>query len=251
MLYIKRVLLRCLEHSTLLVAVSEATKRDLLRFCKVPPDRVRVVKNGVDVSRFRPGGPDDLRVARVRKHFDVDSRYLLYPSRLEHPGKNHVRLLRGFSESGLAGSHKLLLVGKDWGAQDRIEREIGSLGLRDHVRLLGFVEGAMLPGLVAGADGVIMVGLHEGFGLPALEAITAGKPVCASDTGSLPEVVREFGTLCDPYDPTSIAKALRRVVDDETLRARTEQDGPSWGAQHTWDITADGLYDACQVARFS
>src|SRR5262249_24718766 len=128
------------------------------------------------------------------------------------PGKNHLHLLRAFAASPARASHVLALAGSDWGALGRIQNEIARLGLEREVRVLGYVPDELVSGLVAGADAVMMVGLYEGFGLPALEALAAGRPVVASRTGALPAVVGDLAALCDPLDERSIADALDRAL---------------------------------------
>lgn len=249
MFYFRHVLLRALRRPTRLVAVSRATRDDLVRAVGIAAERIDVVYNGVNTQLFSGLAPngENVRAARCAAGLDRQP-YLLYPARLEHPGKNHVRLLRAFARSGLAATHTLALSGGDWGAADLIKQTINELGLARSVSMLGFVPAAQLPALVAGADAVLMLGLHEGFGLPALEALSAGRPVCVSNTGALPEVVGELGVRCDPFDEQSVGQALQRIVHDECVRGRCEREGPSWAAQFTWTRTAHGLLDACKLA---
>lgn len=247
MAYFKHVLLRAFHTPGRLVAVSHATRRDLEQTLGLPPERLRVVYNGVNTARFKAISPDSPAVADVRRQAGLAARpYLLYPARLEHPGKNHLRLLKAFARSGLAATHTLALSGADWGAEKLIREKIVELDLHSSVALLGFVSEQNLPGLVAGADAVLMLGLHEGFGLPALEGLSAGRPVCVANTGALPEVVGECGVQCDPLDTTSIAAALVRVVRDEPLRTHCRLAGPAWAERFTWARTARGLIDVCQ-----
>lgn len=247
--YFRRMLLPAFRRATRLVAVSGATRDDLVQTLGIPPERIDVVHNGVNTRIFRQLDPGSDRVRAVRTAVDLADRpYLLYPSRLEHPGKNHVRLLQGFAGSGLRTTHRLALCGADWGARPLIEATIRSLGLEDAVRLLGFVSADDLPVLVAGADAVLMLGLHEGFGLPPLEALSAGRPVCVANTGALPEVVGEFGVQCDPLSEDAIAEALHRVVSDEPMRAHCAAAGPAWADHFTWERAARGILAACHEA---
>jgi glycosyltransferase involved in cell wall biosynthesis len=249
MFYFHHVLLRALRTPTRLVAVSRATRDDIVRAVGVPEHRVDVVYNGVNTADFSRADPHGESVQRVRRECRLAARpYLLYPARLEHPGKNHVRLLHAFARSGLAKTHTLALSGGDWGAAALIEKTIRDLRLENDVVMLGFLPVAQLRALVTGADAVLMLGLHEGFGLPALEALSAGRPVCVSSTGALPEVVGELGVQCDPFDETAIADALQRVLREPTIRQRCEVEGPAWARRFTWENTARGLMNACHAA---
>lgn len=247
MTYLRHVVLRALKRADRLVAVSGATQRDLADALHIDPERIRVVPNGVDADRFEPASEDDPRVLHARRETGLDGPFVLYAARLEHPGKNHVRLVRAFARSGLRNTHRLVLPGGDWGAKPVIEEEIERLGVADAVHLLGYVEDEVLDGLVAGADVVAMVGLHEGFGLPALEALSAARPVVASTTGALPEVVGPLGCLCDPYDEADVARALETAAFDEDHRRRVAEEGHAWAEARGWDKTARGLVEACEA----
>jgi glycosyltransferase involved in cell wall biosynthesis len=246
MLYVRRAVVGALAAATALVAVSGATRRDVAGALGRPLGAVRLVPNGVDAARFTPAVPGDPRVRDAMARVGIRPPYLLYLARLEHPGKNHLRLLRAYASSRARAAHALVLAGADWGARDRVRAEIARLGLADRVVLPGYVDDAVVPGLVAGARAVAMVGLHEGFGLPALEALAAGRPVVAARTGALPEVVSDLGASCDPLDEGSIAAAIDRAILDEALAARVAREGPAYARGRDWTATAEGLLDACR-----
>lgn len=249
MYYFRRVLLPAFHRPARLVAVSAATRNDLVKSLGIAVERVRVVYNGVNTDTFRSLGPESVRVAEARRSAGLGPKpYLLYPARLEHPGKNHVRLLKAFAASGLAATHTLALCGADWGAGAMLHSLVTELRLEAAVRFLGFLPHAMLPPLIAGADGVLLLGLHEGFGLPPLEALSVGRPVCVASTGALPEVVGPLGVQCDPLNEQAIAAALRELVGDGPMRARCEREGPPWAARFTWHRTAQGVLEACHEA---
>lgn len=248
MVYFRHLMLPLLRRATCLVAISAATRDDLMGALQLGEDRVQVILNGVDSARFRPLPADDSEIRAAREATGLVAPYVLYPARLEHPAKNHVRLLEGFSRSALRHSHVLALSGGDWGARVLIEKTIAQLGLGASVRILGFVADELVPGLFAGADAVVMVGLTEGFGLPALEALACGRPVCAARAGALPEVVGTLAVLCDPLDSDSIAASLAQTVHDEGFRTRCSREGPGWAQARGWDRTGAGLADACRQA---
>ncbi|MHA7630728.1 glycosyltransferase family 4 protein [Corallococcus sp. M7] len=242
--YVRWLLPKALRSFAALTAVSHATRKDMASFLSCAPERIHVIPNGVDADRFAPG--DDGRSSAARERLGLTAPYLLYLSRLEHPGKNHLRLLRAFAASTVRHSHSLVLAGADWGAGGLIREEIQRLGLQERVRVPGYVEDDAIPTLVAGARAVIAVGLCEGFGLPALEALAAGKPVLAARAGALPEVVGELGVLCDPLDEQDMAAALTRVVGDEPLAARVRREGPGYARQRSWDRACDDLLALCR-----
>jgi glycosyltransferase involved in cell wall biosynthesis len=232
LLYVRKVLSPLLRALSVVTTVSQATAEDVVRFARVPLDRIRVVPNGVTLGRF------DERIASTP--------YLLYPARLEHPGKNHVRLLEAFARSRARSTHRLVFTGAEWGAGPRIEASIAALGLGQVVSVLGFVSRDELTTLMANADAVVAAGLFEGFGLPAAEALALGRPVAASSTGSLPEVVGPLGALFDPADTASMTVALDRVVEDGDLRARCRAEGPTYAERFSWDRAATAIAAALE-----
>ncbi|MBN8471344.1 glycosyltransferase family 4 protein [Corallococcus exiguus] len=243
--YVRWLLPKALRSFEALAAVSQATRGDMVSFLSCAPERIHVIPNGVDADRFALG--DGAGAAWARERLGLKAPYLLYLSRLEHPGKNHLRLLRAFAASPVREDHQLVLAGADWGAEQLIREELQRLGLQERVRILGYLEDGLIPGLVAGAEALIAVGLCEGFGLPALEAIAAGKPVLAARAGALPEVVGELGVLCDPLDERDMAAALTRVVRDEPLAERVRREGPGHARQRSWDRTGDDLLALCRA----
>ncbi len=242
--YVQYLLPRAFAALEALVAVSHATRADVARVLGYPLERIHMVANGVDTERFAPveGG----RVAETRARLGLEEPYFLYPSRLEHPGKNHLRLLRAYAASSALTSHQLVLVGADWGAEELIRAELRRLKLGARVRLLGYVAAELLPTLISGADAVIAVGLCEGFGLPALEALAAGRPVVAARAGALPEVVGELGILCDPLDCADMALALARAASDQAFADRVRREGPAYARLRGWERTCDGLLAVCR-----
>jgi len=246
--YRRHLVLGALRTVTEIVAVSGVTRDDLVDLLGSSPPPIRVIPNGVEAVRFAPRAPGDPAVGAARARAGLTRPYLLYPARLEHPQKNHLRLLAAFAQSRAAAGHDLALSGGDWGARSLVEQEVARLGLGGRVHLLGFVADEDLPLLVAGADAVVMVGLHEGFGLPALEALSAGRPVVASTTGALPEVVGDLSAPCDPMDVGSISRALDRALTDPTLRERAAREGPRHARARSWDTAATSLLAACDDA---
>ncbi|WP_058557261.1 glycosyltransferase family 1 protein [Thiohalocapsa sp. ML1] len=245
MAYIMRVLPAMMRRLTSVIAVSESTRRDLESFARVPPERVRVIHNGADLTRFTPALPDGASAA-MRAALGIDGPYLLYTARLEHPGKNHVRLLQAFAElrRSQALPHRLVLAGGRWSGAEAIDAKVAELDLGEAVIFPGFVPDALLPALYAGAEVFVFPSLFEGFGIPVLEAMAAGTPVCAADTSSIPEVVGDAGLLFDPADPAAIAAAMARLLEDRDLRQQLIERGLARAQQFTWDRAAAAVLKA-------
>jgi len=239
MFYIMHVLPRMMRRLTRVISVSESTRRDLESFARVEPGRIRVIYNGADLTRFVAQDRAAAK-SRVSRELGLPADFLLYLARLEHPGKNHVRLVEAFDrfkrETGLP--HKLVLVGSRWNGAELIDAKVKELGLEAEVIFPGFVPNETLPALYAAADALVFPSLFEGFGIPVLEAMACGTPVCASDVSSIPEVVGDAGLLFDPLDPQAIADAMGRILQDRDLRERLRAAGLAQASRFTWDDAA-------------
>ncbi|MDA8018984.1 MAG: glycosyltransferase family 4 protein [Thermoanaerobaculia bacterium] len=210
--YILRVLPALVRRLDRVLSVSRASARDIEAFGGVPSSRIDVVPNGVNPRETSP--PDEAR-RRIAARLGIEAPWLLYTSRLEHPGKNHVRLIAAF-ERLLADHprlpHRLVLAGADWNGSEIVHGRIGESPVADRIWTPGFVEQEVLDDLVDGADMVAFPSLYEGFGLPVLESMAAGIPVACSNLSSLPEVGGEAVVYFDPYDESSIAQAVAQIL---------------------------------------
>ena len=221
------------------IAVSETTGQDVVRWMKVPAANVTVVPNGIDHQMFAP--PAAAAVARFRQRKHLAQPFFLYVARLEHPAKNHLRLIRAFealSESG-AFAGQLVLPGAPWHGSEVIAQAVADSPFRDRIRLEGFVDNADLPLWYAAAEALVFPSLMEGFGLPVLEAQACGTRVACADSTSLPEVAGPAAILFDALDEASLADAMLRLATmDHDERRRRQAEGIAWAARFTWSAHA-------------
>jgi glycosyltransferase involved in cell wall biosynthesis len=211
--------------SVMLIAVSEETKRDLMRYYRLPADRVRVVHHGVEEVFF------DIGAARGTHAPDP---LLLCVSTL-HPHKNHERLLRAFSRFRAAHpEYKLVLAGLRGFHADAIERVIQELGLADAVRITGWIPRDELLDLYRRAAAFVYPSTFEGFGMPVLEAMAAGLPVACSAIEPLVTLTAGTTVLFPQGDESAIAAALERIAGDASLVAAARERA----RQFSWDACA-------------
>jgi len=215
--------------SALIIAVSEATRRDFLRHYRVAPERVRVVPHGVDEHMFEIGRERDSQNREP---------YLLCVSTL-HPHKNLERLVRSFAAFHRERPEfRLVIAGMRGFHTAVIERLVAEAGLSDVVRLTGWIERAQLYELYRSAHACVFPSMFEGFGLPVLEAMAARVPTACSAIDPLREVAGDAALLFDPLDEEAMLQALRSVAVDEPLRERLSHDGPQRAALFSWSRCA-------------
>lgn len=222
--------------ATALIAVSEATKADLVAFYGLDPQSITVIPEAA-AHRFRPQNVEE--IAQVRGRLGLPERYVLSVGTLE-PRKNLIKMLQACAplirDRLLDG---IVLVGAKGWLYEEFFAYLEGLPWRERVIVTGFVPDEDLPSLYAGALTTIQPSLYEGFGLPVLEAMASGSPVCASRTSSLPEVGGEAALYFDPQDVEEMTSVLRRVVTDEALRAEMRQRGLERAAAFSWRATAE------------
>jgi glycosyltransferase involved in cell wall biosynthesis len=219
------------------LTVSEASKRDILRYFHIPEQKITVIHNGLD-DRFRTP-PPEAEVHRVRERFQLQEQFVLYAGNVK-PHKNVERLIEAFHHLRTIGftQLKLLIIGNDISRYATLRRAIHTHNLHKYVRVLGFVPDQTLAILYRLASVFVFPSLYEGFGLPPLEAMACGTPVVTSNVSSLPEVVGDAAVLVDPYDARSIAEGIRRVLVDESLRRDLQARGVAHAHSFSWEQAA-------------
>ncbi len=209
--------------SRLLVAVSEATREDLLRYYRIPPQRIKVIAHGVEERFFQIG-------RRLR----APEPYLLAVATL-HPHKNLDRLVRVFAEFRRRHSHfRLVIAGLRGFATATVERQIAALGLAGAVTLTGWVCREELAGLYERAWAYVNPSLFEGFGMPLLEALAAGVPAACSAIEPLVSIAGEAALTFDAKSDEAMLAAMERIACDETLRQRLTEAGRRRAAEFSW-----------------
>jgi glycosyltransferase involved in cell wall biosynthesis len=221
-----------------IIAVSDATKADVVERLGVPAERVTVVAEAVDALFAPPPREEGRRLARER--FGVPDRYVLYVGQFD-PRKNVVGLLRAFGRAADGEPDLRLVIAGDLGklaanltaalASERVPRE--------RVILTGFVEDATLAALYAGAECLLHAAFLEGFGLTALESLAAGTPVVAYAGGAVAEVVGDAGLLVPSGDEDALGAALCRFLADGALRASLAGRAHARAGAFSWDRAAD------------
>lgn len=224
------------------IAISQATRAELLSRFAIAQARVRVIYPAAD-ERFRPL-PDAEAAARVRERFGVAPPYLLSVGTLE-PRKNLLRLLEAYA--GLGEEQRrtlpLLIAGTQGWDGGELARRVTADPALATVRLLGHVADDDQPALYRSARALLYPSLAEGFGLPPLEALACGTPVLTSSTTSLPEVVGDAGRLLDPLDVPAWTAALAELAARPEVPAAARAAALAQAARFSWRRCAEETLD--------
>jgi glycosyltransferase involved in cell wall biosynthesis len=235
---------RGLTRASRVIAVSEATKRDVERLMGVPPDRIRRVYNAPDpgfIERHAAGSEEQLR---IMERYQINYPFLLYAGNIRRH-KNVPRLVEAFAvvREQLA-SHpvykdlRLIIIGDTISQYPAVRQAVIKSRVEDAVRFLGFVPFETLRCFYQFAAAFVFPSRYEGFGLPPLEAMASGTPVVTSNISSLPEVVGDAAILVNPENVFDIARGIRDVLLDDDLRAQLICRGREQALRFSWERTA-------------
>ncbi len=225
--------IRGVKRASHLIATSQNTKDDLIKYMKIPENKISLIYNGIDRSIFKPY---DVRLRLL------DKPYILYVGS-ERPRKNLGGLYQAFAILKKEFPDLKLLkvgpVGRHEKYRRNSEKQLKRLGIRRDVAFIDYVSEQDLASYYCSAELLAYPSLYEGFGLPPLEAMSCGCPVVTSNVSSLPEVVGEAGIMVDPRDIAGLAQAMRRVLTDSKLRNGMVRRGLEQAKKFSWEKTAE------------
>ncbi|UCG24273.1 MAG: glycosyltransferase family 4 protein [Chloroflexota bacterium] len=227
--------------ATHVITDSLASKEDIVRHLNIPAEQVTPIYLAVDPV-FNPES-DFLMDMAVRKKYDLPDIYLLYLGGYEiHKNVTTLLLAYTYVAQALGDDYPLVLAGvKPDRASARFpdyDGYIRRLDLEDSVIWVGYIEEEDKPAVYRGASAFVFVSRHEGFGLPALEAMACGIPLITSDSSSLPEVVGDAAFTLDPDDERQIGGSIIAAVMQEELAAEMREKGLAQAANFSWEKTA-------------
>ena len=230
-----------------IVTVSQAARRDLAAWFRLPSDRIHVVTEGPDAVFGPVGNPQVAQSVLAKYHLDAGSRFLLYVGGLS-PHKNLERMIAAFSATGASQrGTRLVLVGDFSDNFHTHVAELRSLIERLHLRqsvvLTGYVPDDDLAHFYRAAYALVQPSLMEGFGLPPVEAMVSGTPVLSSRAGSLPEVIGPAGIYFDPFETDQIVQAMTSLLTTPAERDRLGQLALVQARNFTWNRSAELLLD--------
>ena len=230
MFYIKKVLPHYVSKAQSIVAISQSTKNDLIKYWHIPEEKITVVYNG-----FTP--PAKVEVEKKKQ--------ILYISRIEHPGKNHLNLLKAFEllPEDLRNTYTLVMPGAAWNGAETVFEYAKNSPCADRFKFSGFLDFAKLPELYAESTMYIFPSHFEGFGLSLLEAMHAGLPCACSDNSSLGELGKGAAELFAPASVEEIAQSMQKILSDTDYQHTLSMKGREKASCFSWQNTAKGLLE--------
>jgi len=248
------------------MAVSAATRRDVVNILGIPAQQVRLVYSAPAPEFFRHGPAADARAAgpqteerernRILERYQIHYPFLLYAGNIR-PQKNIPRLVEAFAvvrnelcAHPVYGDLRLIIIGDEISRNPAVRHAIIHSRVEHCARFLGFVPFDTLRIFYECAAAFVFPSLYEGFGLPPLEAMASGTPVVTSNVSSLPEAVGDAAVMVNPENVFEIARGIRDVLLDADLRARLVAKGKEQAARFSWGRTAREVIETYEeVAR--
>lgn len=241
MIYVKGVLPLLLKSVHEVLAISQNTKKDLIRFWNMDEAKISVCYNGYNRARYNTETPNNQ--GEVQAQYGLTRPYLLYVSRIEHPGKNHARLIEAFEllSHDLKGDYDLVFAGSDWNGAEVVKELAKRSPSAKNIHFLGFVPTEHLPALYHGASMSVIPSLYEGFGIPLVEGMACGIPSACSNNSSLGEIAGDAALTFNPQVAREIAGAIEYGLRHPELQSQLRTKGLQHCQQFSWIRLAEHI----------
>lgn len=236
--YFKHLLPFMISRARVVVTVSEATKMDVIHYLKCPPEKIQVVYNGYDETRFFK--TEHCEKIILSKYGVSDYLLAVGPT---YPHKNFESLFKAYHQLGESIKTRcpLVIVGGKPPYLSKCKQVVKDLDLQDHVHFLGYIPMDLMAALYREALALVFPSLHEGFGFPLLEAMACGCPVVSSNTSSMIEVCADAALYFNPLDIDSMVAAIEQVISNTPLRDTLTEKGLTRCKAFSWTQTARKL----------
>jgi len=220
-----------MQRANKIIAVSQATANDIINIYNIPAEKIAVIHSGVATS----SQPTTAQINDVKTKYNLPDKFVLFLGTLE-PRKNIPGLINAFTAIADSIPHDLVIAGAPGWLMAPITQALEKSDAAKRIQQIDFVKPEDKQALYAAADLFVYPSFYEGFGFPPLEALQQGTPVITSFNSSLPEVVGEYATLIDPYNPAELALVMKELLNN--LPTVSEETKQAIALKYSWDTTA-------------
>jgi glycosyltransferase involved in cell wall biosynthesis len=239
MFYVKTILKKYLQKLDQIIAVSETTKNDLITYAQIPATKIKVVYNGVSFKKL-----DEAKKQITKKEeFGQNKPYFLYVARIEHPGKNHLQLIKAYEQlpRKISDKYDLVLVGEKKEKHEVVLDYWQRSAKKENIKVLGYVQDMRLKALYQRASLFVYPSKYEGFGMPIVEAMLAGIPVLSADVAALREIGGEAVLYFDVRKPKQMRDKMMELLVNKDLQKQLIRKGLARAKLFNWDKYEDLL----------
>lgn len=218
-----------------IIAISQATKQDIMKYFRIPEHKIEVIYGALSPSITRV--TDESTLQHIKQKYQLPNKFILFVG-LISPRKNLERCIKAFANTHKETGHHFVVVGKKGWLYQSVFDLVDKLHLKDKIIFTDYVPDNELTAFYTLADTFIFPSLYEGFGLPILEAMTCGCPVITSNISSMPEVAGNAALLVNPYSVKEIADAILALHNNKELRTQLITKGHKRTTAFTWEENA-------------
>lgn len=248
--YHKFGLKQAIKKAKKIITISEFSKKELVELCHIPSEKIEVIYLGFSPKYKQIRDRQKTEAILEKYHISKSIPYILYTGRLEYK-KNTPRFILAFSkfkkETGLP--HKLVLVGNQGVGIEEVLENIKKYNLEKEIIMPGWVSEEDLFYILSGASLFVFPSLYEGFGIPILEAMSCGVPVCASARASIPEVAGDAALFFNPENEEEMAKSIEKILKNPNLQKELKEKGKKRASVFSWGKCARKtlrMLESCQ-----
>ena len=239
------IIKRIFHKSSRIIAISNNTKKDILKYFAVPSEKVCVVPLAVDKRFFQKWTSED--VLKIRSFYELSEDFLLYVGGID-PRKNVgliFNALKLLLEENPQKCPLMVFAGNITGQREYLQlmKSLQALGIGDRIRFLGYVPDEELPLLYHASTMFVYPSRYEGFGLPVLQAMAAGTPVITTKLSSIPEVAGDAALYIDPDKPVELARAIMEIFSNHAMRSSLVASGIKQAGAFSWERTVNGTIE--------
>jgi glycosyltransferase involved in cell wall biosynthesis len=222
-----------------IIAVSGWVKQELVELAGVKESRIEVIPNGIDLDAYQPRPRNEESVVLIQP-FSFRRPYILCVSRIEHPVKNHIRLIEAFRifKERTKHPHRLVLAGGDSRGAAKVKKAAAASPYRNDIFFTNYFPSTSLPELYAGADIAVFPSMYEGFGLGVLEAMASGVPVACARAAGLPETAEHAALYFDPLNCEDMADRMVTLTTNRDIYRNCRRLGLERAQNFSWDRCA-------------